>query len=547
MRTLLTPLVVLTALLPLACDGGSSTSVTPPISTSPVFLGTPTLIPNDNPLVPMAMRLAVEADREVQVFVRILDGIHDDSHQVTANFAERHVGLAVVGFRPNRSHDVMVMIRDQDGRETVHPTVFNFASPPLPALFPPITVTQSQSAAMEPGITLLGAMSFTPPFPSFVIMLDASGEVVWYLDGTQDINFNGFTLFGELRPQGSVVINIGRFGLTEVDMLGNASFAFVTDLLSGFSVPGATTLDTDTVHHDFLDLPISTGAEMSFLGSEQRMLPNYPIDEVDPSMTEPLAETVGDVILEMRRNGTIVNRIRLTDILDPYRMTYDSLNGFWNPPYNSTRTRDWAHGNSLEYDHRDDAYIVSLRHQDAIVKIQRVTNEVVWILGDPRRWTGNLATKLLNPVGDNFSYPFHQHHANLSSRGTLMVYDNGNNRAIPPEAPMARNDQYSRGVEYEIDATAMTVRQVWQYGEPASTPQTFFSAFLSSCQDLPLTGNVLIGDGGHLSMTLSNDASVFEVTRGTNPQMVFKMQLGDPMGSRNWNVFRAERGPLYRF
>ena len=51
-------------------------------------------------------------------------------------------------------------------------------------------------------------------------------------------------------------------------------------------------------------------------------------------------------------------------------------------------------------------------------------------------------------------------------RGTLLLLDNGNRRASPFDgtAPIPDAGNFTRAVEYEIDETAMQVRQVWDYG-----------------------------------------------------------------------------------
>ena len=47
---------------------------------------------------------------------------------------------------------------------------------------------------------------------------------------------------------------------------------------------------------------------------------------------------------------------------------------------------DRAHFNSIFYDPRDDSILLSGRRQDAVVKIDRKTSELTWILGPHDRW-----------------------------------------------------------------------------------------------------------------------------------------------------------------
>lgn len=61
---------------------------------------------------------------------------------------------------------------------------------------------------------------------------------------------------------------------------------------------------------------------------------------------------------------------------------------------------DWCHANAVSHDPRDDSLLVSLRHQDCIIKIDRRSGDLVWILGDPGNWRAPWSDSLLRPVGD---------------------------------------------------------------------------------------------------------------------------------------------------
>jgi hypothetical protein len=100
----------------------------------------------------------------------------------------------------------------------------------------------------------------------------------------------------------------------------------------------AILVDTDTFHHEMLLLPESEEADFLTLSSELRVYDNYPADVIDPTITEDGVNVVGDVIVEFKRDGTVVRETKLLDILDPYRMCYDSLHGFWSGP-NTVYTR----------------------------------------------------------------------------------------------------------------------------------------------------------------------------------------------------------------
>ena len=122
----------------------------------------------------------------------------------------------------------------------------------------------------------------------------------------------------------------------------------------------------------------------------------------------------------------------------------------------------------------------------------RTSGELNWILGNHDGWNEQLAAKLLNPIGE-LEWPYHQHAAEVTNSGSVLIFDNGNYRAMPPEPALAAPESYSRAVEYLVDPQAMSVQQIWSYGPDQ---EIFYSPFISEADPLPQTGNILITDGG---------------------------------------------------
>ena len=148
------------------------------------------------------------------------------------------------------------------------------------------------------------------------------------------------------------------------------------------------------------------------------------------------ANVVGSTVLLMKRDGTLAGEWKLLDILDPYRVSYGGLGRFWNREgygHLEGGTRDWGHANGAIVDPRDGNIIVTIRHQDAVVKFDR-DGQLGWILGDHARWSERFRPFLLEPEGA-FEWPYHMHAPQITAAGTLMLFDNGNFRAIPPRPP----------------------------------------------------------------------------------------------------------------
>jgi hypothetical protein len=104
-------------------------------------------------------------------------------------------------------------------------------------------------------------------------------------------------------------------------------------------------------------------------------------------------------------------------------------------------------------------------------------------------------------------------------------------------------------VEFEIDAEAMTISQVWAYGGDGD--ERWYSGFLSDANALPSTGNALITFGGLGSINgepidadpdHSYAARIVEVTRDSEKTKLFDVLIDDGIDGRGgWTVARATR------
>lgn len=229
--------------------------------------------------------------------------------------------------------------------------------------------------------------------------------------------------------------------------------------------------------------------------------------------------SIRDVIIELDNNGRVVDEFRIFDILDPYRdivlkvldqgavclnidkskagktLSKEELSkldssDIFGDIVGTGIGRNWAHINSVDYDSFDDSIIVSLRHQNAIVKIGR-DKKIKWILGAHKGWSDEFRKYLLQPVdkkgkdivcGDDYSkcpgfleksggfdFSYTQHTAKIikkySKKGELIisVFDNGDTRALMQA--LYPSSKYSRAVVYKINEKKKTVEQLWEFGK----------------------------------------------------------------------------------
>jgi hypothetical protein len=543
-------------------------TATDEIDKRPTFSQRPTIRANLNPNAPLAAWIDFATNRPVRGAVDIDDG----QRQWAIAFDEvdgPKYSVLLLGFRPGRSHTIRVTLHEPDGDEKtngdgktigVEKTIgdgktisdpLDFKTPPLPDDFPPLELVTAKPDAMEPGVTLFGVNRWLNDAASldygYLIAVDGQGEVVWY--------FRTGHAVADLRRMagGNLLYNHGsNWHAYESDMLGNViRHWYAANLVDDAQSSDAIAVPVDTFHHEILELP--TGNLLA-ISTELKKLKHFPVSEAKPSSATGPATVVADVLVEFSLDGKVVNRQPVFDLLDTRRIGYGSLSGFWDTrAYRDVKggSKDWSHSNGMFYDPTDDSLIVSLRHQDAVIKLSRATGEIQWILGNHYDWRRKWQPLLLKAEG-NLRWPYHQHAPKITPAGTLLLFDNGNYRAKPfkRKTPAAKN--FSRVVEFRIDEAKMTVAQVWEYrGENG---ETFYCPFFCEADWLPVTGNILITEGGHVHKENgepSDDvpadhqwARILEVTHTTPANKVFEIRIDSGAGSdKGWSVYRSERLP----
>lgn len=519
-----------------------------PKTFAPAFKHPPVVRPNPNRNAPLAAIFECETDQPVQVEVRISDGTHSWTIASDDTLKTNH-SLVLLGFRPEREHKVQIQLRDKAGHAITMPDELVFTSPSLPDDFPPLKVSTSFPERMEPGVTLFNVMQWRNDQANeeqgLIVIVDHTGEVLWYCKTDHPVS--------ELRRlrNGNLIYlrshrNKPLTAAIEIDMLGNVVnqwyAAGVTDQVPSGAIP----VDVDTFHHEIYELK---SGNLLGIGTEVRKLESYPTSETRRNKLQP-ANVVGDVIVEFRRDGSVVKKWKTHDLMDTQRIGYGSLSGFWDSRIYGKLfdgTKDWSHANAVDVD--EEWMLVSLRHQDALVKIHRETGEIAWILSDPSGWRPEWRKHLLKREGE-LQWPYHQHAPMWTPGGTILVYDNGNYRARPFRKKTPGNRSYSRVVEYKVDEETKTVRQVWEFRGRGK--EAFFSPLFGDADWMTKTGNVLITDGGRMFDVKGRStdaipgahqwARIVEVTHATPSEVVFEMTIDSGAESGiGWSIYRCER------
>ncbi len=312
--------------------------------------------------------------------------------------------------------------------------------------------------------------------------------------------------------------------------------------------------------------------------------------------------SVRDVIIEVDREGNVLDEWKIMDILDPYRdnnllaldqgavclnvdasqaghtKSKEEMEGPNSPFGDATGVgagRNWAHINSVNYDATDDSIIISVRHQSANVKIGR-DKKIKWILGSPEGWSDKFKPFLLKPVDakgkkidcgetgskcpgyenpkGGFDWTWTQHTSYVipekSKPGLVHVssFDNGDSRGM--EQPAVISMKYSRAVEYVVDEKNMTVQQVWEFGKERGFE--WYSPITSVTEYQPKTDSMMVysavaGMGDVVAFTQGKAALtpyLHEFKYGTTePLLEMKFVNGTIIGYR---ALKVELEPTFK-
>ena len=135
----------------------------------------------------------------------------------------------------------------------------------------------------------------------------------------------------------------------------------------------------------------------------------------------------------------------------------------------------------------------------------------------------------------DFEWAWYQHAPELLPDGTLLLFDNGDNRNYTDQ------QLYSRAVVYRIDTGAMTIQQVWQYGTERGTDT--FSRIVSDVDYHAAEDNMVFMPGAVVSGA-SDYGKMVEVDYTTGA-VVFEATITPPIAPFGITFHRVERLSLY--
>lgn len=308
-----------------------------------------------------------------------------------------------------------------------------------PDLNPPPVQVDTPASGTAPGYLFAGLFSANEPAPGLVF--DNTGEPVW-IPTHPMINLDRIDWYG--RPA------LVYFDNTDASSLWNGVWPVLDNHYREIArVQAGNGYEADL--HEFL--PTSRGTVIL-------VIYNWVTRDLRPyGHPSEFARVIDSVIQEVDpRTGLVLFEWHS---LDPGHLpltdSYESL---------SSGDVDYSHINSVDVD-TDDNLVASFRNTNSVVKVDRDTGEVIWILG------GKRSDFDFDPGDPGIS---RQHDARVFPNGTITIYDNGNDHATPR----------SRVVRYDLDVGAGTADTVDEW----LTSPPVFTSFMGGSQALS-NGNML--------------------------------------------------------
>ena len=407
------------------------------------------------------------------------------------------VSLFVAGMKGNTLYHMRGVVQFADGTEYMDQDQ-TFTTGAVPAAeLPVLTTTTTPGMTPQSGVELLdlvyGSASVAP-----VAVTDLNGDVLWsYNPGPAFAGLSANPI--KLLPNGNFLINFsnsavdgGGSVLQEVDLTGKLIWQMAaSDLnkaLAAATCAGCNITVTGT-HHDFVMLP---NGHLIVLAATQQDISG--------------ATVTGDAIIDLDQNHNPVWLWNEFDHLDTNRRPY--------------LFPDWTHTNAILYSPEDGNLIISIRHQNWLVKVDYANGagagDILWHLGYQGDFT-------LVGGTDPTDWFYAQHGPSFTTTNTtgkfgLAVFDNGDDRFFPSgqvlcSAPSA--SCYSTVPLLTLDETAMTATLNFHISAPTYS-------FFGGNNGILNNGDIEFCEAAEPT-ALAGD--VYEVTQGGSAQTVWHMKI----------------------
>lgn len=420
------------------------------------------------------------------------------------------VSLFVAGMRANTLYHMRGVVQFSDGTQFMDADQ-TFTTGAIPAaLLPTLTATTTEGMTPQSGVELLDLLFANSAGKFGLAVTDLNGNILW----AYDPGITGVVPFPiKLLPNGHFLINFSAIFpdgtnsvLQEVDLSGHLIWqmtaAQLNQELAVATCPGCNITVVGT-HHDFAILP---DGHLIVIAAQQQVVSGVTV--------------TGDVLIDLDQNHHPVWLWNAFDHLDINRRPY--------------LFPDWTHANAVIYSADDGNLIVSLRHQNWLIKVDYANGsgagDIQWHLGYQGDFT-------LQEGTDPTDWFYAQHGPSFVTTNTtgtfsLTLFDNGDDRVFPSGVTCGTTGEppclYSTVPILQINEAAKTATLTLH---PTAPQYSFFG------------GNAEVLKNGDLEYDESattpppaSNAAIFEVTQTSPPQTVWQMQVTGQYAYRGMRI-----------
>jgi len=431
------------------------------------------------------------------------------------------LNIQVAGMRASTLYHMRAVVQLANGLTYDDPDQ-TFTTGAIPQnVSPNLTATTTPGMTPQPGIEMLDSITQTGQLQ--LTAVDLSGNIVWYYNFTGG---NGdYVQPVHLMPNGNMLLVISDDSTTplnaapppaavnsvvrEVDLVGNTIKEIsIADLNTKLATAGYS-LKLGNFHHDVLPLP---NGHWIVLANMLKPFENLPYR---PGTTNVL----GDVLVDLDTN---LNPVWAWSEFDHLDVTRQPMN-----------FPDWTHTNAVIYSPDDGNLLVSIRHQNWLVKVDYQngagSGDILWHLG----WQGEFTLSGGTAPTDWF---YAQHGPqiftpNSTGKFSMTLFDNGDDRVYPPTAPCS--------ITVTVPCRYSTV-PVLNIDDQAMTAEITFNTLIAPSYSL-WGGNAEVLKNGNVeydvcaASSLPPASQIFEVTQTSTPQVVWHLLV---TGQNSYRAFR---------